>query len=349
MLLSYRLKNKYFHRLLSILGFFEYPKKNKHYKKFINVQKFYFKKTYCPCGSKENEHFSYFDRYNEFFPTLICHNCGLLRAKFSLDNKGEILFYENFYRKIMFQKEKIDYEFLFKDESKKYEKIIKKIKRIINLKNEKVLVIGGGVGGILNYLNESETIFTEYDNGCINFAKKKFKNTKFINGSINEIIEKNIKPKLVILTHVIEHWSSLNEEFIKLKKICIPGETYVYIETPGVDSSKNGRRNYDFSGDIFYGHKFYFSSYVLNNYFKNYGFKNIFSNSKIQSLYLYDSEIKNFYFNKQNYLNVKIDLKKANIQLIFYRLSLSRISKVLFAHIKKVLKYITQLLKSVIK
>tara|TARA_Y100000591_G_C21686376_1_gene620778 strand:- start:162 stop:965 length:804 start_codon:yes stop_codon:yes gene_type:complete len=257
-----------------------------------------------------------------------------------MDSLDETDFYKKYYRKILFQKDKIDHEYLQIHEEKKFKKVCEKIKKIINLNNEKVLVIGGGVGGILKNFKNSKKIFTEYDIDCINFAKKNLKDTQIIFGASDEVIKLNIKPKLVIITHVIEHWLSLNKEFQNLKKICTPNETYVFIETPGIDSSKVGRRRFDFSGDIFYGHKYYFSSYVLNDYFKVNNFDCIFSNSIAQGLYLYNPSSQKKKFDTNNYKKILNDLKLANVKLIFYRLSIFRICKAILAYIKKIIKFL---------
>ena len=339
MFFNLRLKNKIIYKLLSKFGIFEYPIKNLRYEKFMKKYMDKFNLTSCPCGSKDEIYYSLYDRYGQYFPTILCKICGLLRSMYSLNNLDEKEFYEKYYRDILFNKEKIDYKHLEITEENKYKKICEKINKIIDLNGEEVLVIGGGVGGILKNFKDSKKILTEYDPACINYSKENFQDIRVIHGSLGEVAKLGIKPKLIIFTHVIEHWISLNEEFRNLKEICTPNETFVFIETPGLDSNKNGRRRFDFIGDIFYGHKYYFSSYVLNNYFKRNNFDCIFSNSTIQALYHYklSDQIKEFEI--INYKKVLEDLKLTNKKLIFYRLSIIRILKISALYLKKIIKF----------
>ena len=53
----------------------------------------------------------------------------------------------------------------------------------------------------------------------------------------------------------------------------------IYVELPGIDSLREGRREYDFLGDIHKPHVFYFSRGVLNNLMERHGFKCLKSNT----------------------------------------------------------------------
>ena len=109
----------------------------------------------------------------------------------------------------------------------------------------------------------------------LNYAKSK--GIKTIVGGLNEI---NFKPDVIILSHIIEHWSNFKEEIKKLIQIQKVGETINYIEFPGVDSLKLGRREGDFIGDVHVPHVYYFTSYVFENIMNRYGFKKIYIDSE---------------------------------------------------------------------
>ena len=95
--------------------------------------------------------------------------------------------------------------------------------------------------------------------------------------------------------------------------------TLVFIEVPGIDSLKNGRRHSDILGDIQIAHKYYFSKEVLKNILENHGFSVIDSDSQIKIIM---KKKKNFKKNlKNNFLNTCFNLILAEIRmnLSFYK------------------------------
>ena len=121
-------------------------------------------------------------------------------------------------------------------------------------------------------------------------------------GGLNEIV---FKPDIIILSHVIEHWSNFREEIKKLIQIQKIGETINYIEFPGVDSIKLGRREGDIIGDIHVAHVYYFASYVFENIMNRYGFEKLYIDSEIKSLFIYTGKKSNLI---NNYPKVFQDL-----------------------------------------
>ena len=68
-----------------------YPIENFNYIKFFsNLPPFYkWIPTTCTCNLKKNdEEICNVDRHGVFFPTVLCANCGLIRAKNYLDKKS---------------------------------------------------------------------------------------------------------------------------------------------------------------------------------------------------------------------------------------------------------------------
>lgn len=70
-------------------------------------------------------------------------------------------------------------------------------------------------------------------------------------------------------------------------------ETLNYIEFPGVDSLKKGRREGDILGDIQVPHVYYFTSYVFENLMNRYGFEKIYLDTLIKSIFIYTGKKKN--------------------------------------------------------
>ena len=97
-------------------------------------------------------------------------------------------------------------------------------------------------------------------------------------------------------------------KYKNLLKIQKKNETLNYIEFPGIDSLKKGRRGGDLLGDLHIPHVYYFSSYVFENLMNRYGFKKIYLDSQIKSIFVYTGKIEKLvnYFEK-----CKMDLFKA--------------------------------------
>jgi len=179
-------------------------------------------------------------------------------------------------------------------------KIIEKFGNKI-LSKKKVLDLGGGVGGCLEHFkNENEVYLADYFDPYLNYAKSKGIN--IIKGGLDKI---DFKPDIIILSHVIEHWSNFREEIKKLIQIQKIGETINYIEFPGIDSIKLGRREGDVIGDLLVPHVYFFTSYVFENIMNRYGFEKLYIDSEIKSLFIYTGKKSNLI---NNYPRVLQDL-----------------------------------------
>lgn len=115
----------------------------------------------------------------------------------------------------------------------------------------------------------------------------------------------DFKADIIILSHVIEHWSDFKNEIQKLINIQKKNETLNYIEFPGVDSIKKGRREGDVLGDLHIPHLYYFTSYVFENIMNRYGFDKIYSDTLVKSIYIYSGNKKDLI---NYYKTVKHDL-----------------------------------------
>ena len=171
--------------------------------------------------------------------------------------------------------------------------------------NLTILDLGGGVGGILEHFKNNNTcVLADYFDTYLNYAESQ--GIKTIKGGLSEV---NINPDVVILSHVIEHWYDFESEIQTLIKIQKINQTLNYIEFPGVDSLKLGRRDADFLGDIHIPHMYYFSSYVFEDIMAMFGFKKIYLDSEIKGIFLYTGIKKQT--NHNNYDRVVRDLLDA--------------------------------------
>jgi SAM-dependent methyltransferase len=289
----------------------EYPKINDDIFNFFNglaKDKYKLKKTICLCGSKNDKVLSRIDRNFVKFTTVICVECGLIRAKKYYYKNNVVDFYKNYYRKL-YSDEFTDPKqfYLHQYKSSFYRaNLIKKylFKKFIN---KRIIDVGGGVGGFLHHFRKDNKLYLiDYYKPYLSYAKSKGINTS--NKDLNNI---KFKPDLIILSHVMEHWNNFRSEIKKLIKIQKKGKTLNYIEFPGVDSLKLGRRQGDILGDIHVPHIYYFTSYVFENIMNRYGFECIYIDSEIKSIFIYTGIKKNKknYFEK-TYKDLKIAEQK---------------------------------------
>ncbi len=125
-------------------------------------------------------------------------------------------------------------------------------------------------------------------------------NTKGIYSVKGGLEKIDFKPDIIILSHVIEHWNNFNKEIKKLIDLQKENHTLNYIEFPGIDSIKKGRREGDVLGDFHIPHVYYFTSYVFENLMNRYGFEKIYIDSQIKSVFVFTGRKKKLinYYNK---------------------------------------------------
>mgnify|MGYP006078377797 CR=1 FL=1 len=287
-------------------------------KKYVAFFNGYAKKNYslkennCLCKKKDDQFVSLVDRYSVEFDTVICKNCGLVRAPKYFRNEDVLDFYKNHYRYIMHnvsdenEKNYVDPEEFYEKQKKSGLQILDLIEKNskIEIKGLKVLDLGGGVGGSLHHFKDSnDTYLVDYFDPYLQYAKKK--NINVIEGGIKDV---PFKPDIIIISHVLEHWNNFEEEIKNLISIQKLNKTINYIELPGIDSLKLGRREGDFLNDIHIPHLYYFASYVFENLMNRYGFEKLYIDSEIKSLFIYTGVKKEL---KNQYNEVKDDLVKA--------------------------------------
>lgn len=268
----------------------EFPQYDKKYHNFFQLhakEKYKLVKNNCLCGSKNDILISQTDRHCVEFITVICKSCGLIRAKNYFRNEDVEDFYKNFYRTDIYggndenlhppdkyEEQKISFKFRF-DLLNKYKKK--------PLNNLKILDLGGGIGGVLDHFNNTNKKYlADYFDPYLKYAETK--GIESIKGGLDKV---NFKVDVVILSHVIEHWNNFEYEIQKLINIQKKNQTLNYIEFPGVDSLKKGRRGGDFLGDIHVPHVYYFTSYVFENLMNRYGFEKIYLDDSIKSIFIY--------------------------------------------------------------
>tara|TARA_Y100000816_G_C26074664_1_gene565573 strand:- start:121 stop:1176 length:1056 start_codon:yes stop_codon:yes gene_type:complete len=271
----------------------KFPQYDKNYFNFFNN---YAKKNYvliannCLCGSSNDILLSQTDRHCVDFKVVVCKSCGLIRAKNYYRNKDVEDFYSNYYRSESFSDnfKIITPEQLFKNQKKESFYKFNLLNKYKNqeLKNLKIIDLGGGAGGALDHFDDSNQKYLfDYSDPLLTYAETK--GIISIKGGLDKV---DFKPDIIILSHVIEHWNNFDYEMKKLINIQIKNQTLNYIEFPGVDSLKDGRREGDILGDIHVPHVYYFTSYVFENIMNRYGFEKVYLDSLISSIFVYTGD-----------------------------------------------------------
>jgi len=236
---------------------------------------------------------------------VLCRSCGLIRAKDYWDEKSTNHFYSNWYRKKYGGEENPDK--FYKNQSLKSKRIWDYVNEYTSKLNKPITIydIGGGSGGVLDsFKSENNCYLFDFNKSFLKKANEMGIQT--IEGGIDKLNLIKEKPDLVILSHVLEHFTNVHQELETLKRHLKLG-SLVYVELPGIDSLREARRAYDFLGDIHKPHVFYFSRGVLNNLMERYGFKCLKSNTLISGLYEYTGQIDELI----NYHNAVVSLLKS--------------------------------------
>jgi 2-polyprenyl-3-methyl-5-hydroxy-6-metoxy-1,4-benzoquinol methylase len=210
------------------------------------------------------------DRYGLPFRTVMNKATGLIRTDPYFNEEWLTSFYKHFYRDLYSNKNSISHSSILAEQIKRGEYYFGITKKFLNLQ-ENILEIGCGMGGLLipfklaGYDVEGIDLGDEY----INIGRQF--NLDLSVGSITDIVAKNKKYNLVILSHLIEHIPDLNTFFINLKAI-LSENGKIFIAVPGI---KSMHKAYDNDLQIYLqnAHCWAFSKNTLSAFLNKMGFK----------------------------------------------------------------------------
>ena len=159
--------------------------------------------------------------------------------------------------------------------------------------NARIVEIGCGAGGILQYFKEKGNYVYGVDlgSGYIEFGRNNY-DLNIETGTIDNVINSGMSPDLVIYSHTLEHILDPVGELIKLKSICRPN-TYLYVELPGV---KYLTHSYDtnFLKQLQNAHVYYFTLTTLKNVLRKAGWDFVCGDETIQSIFKPSSSEANY-------------------------------------------------------
>lgn len=252
----------------------------------------------CECGDNDYDVLSEKDRYGLPVRIVICKRCGLVYQNQSLDDDSTKDFYSNLYRK-MYETSTISNH--FQVQIKRGIRIRDWIYKEIGYIPRKVIEIGCGAGGILKafQIKGAKTLGVDFDEDYLKYGRNRGLNLKF--GGVNEVIP--YQADLIILSHVLEHFTNIEMELDVLKDT-LSGGGYLYVEVPGIFNLK--QYSYDFLRSLQNAHNYYFTLGTLKQILQFYGWKLVHGNENIYSLFKYietpNYNIKNYYSEIKQYL-----------------------------------------------
>ena len=271
----------------------------------------------CLCGRANAYAISNVDREGWQYELELCRNCGLIKAARHWDEESLNDYYSNWYRKLYGWEEDPDKFYKAQQEhSLRVYDFLSEFTRKID-RPYVVFDVGGAVGGVMDeFRKEADCYLFDYNELFLAKAQKKGLNA--VKGGVEQFYQVETKPNLVILSHVIEHIPYLDRTLNFLRSNINVG-TLVYVELPGIDSLKYGRRDCDFLKDIHRAHVYYFCKEVLNNLMSRYGFSHKKSNSEISALYNYTAhrgQLENYHAKVVSHLKSAEIRRKFRIQKI---------------------------------
>lgn len=252
----------------------------------------------CLCGAPPIQDQVLFpeDRYGVKNPQVICPHCGLIRCQLFMTDSYSNHFYQNIYRNL-YTAPHFQIDTFFKDQQQRGRKIVEFFKKNkISLKNKKILEIGCGSGGILQAFKDEEADVTgcDWNEEYLNFGLNQ--NLKLIKGDINTAHLLDKKFDLIILCHVLEHFSHPQNELEKIIQKLNDGGL-IYIELPGI--FKSYKYYYNPISYFQSAHCYNFTKKKLNSFCSLLKLTPLYINEEIQGLFQVSPLVKPLAFSNE--------------------------------------------------
>jgi 2-polyprenyl-3-methyl-5-hydroxy-6-metoxy-1,4-benzoquinol methylase len=244
--------------------------------KLIKDGAYRFESVPCLCGASV-EHdlvLAIVDRYGLEHRTVICQICGLIRANPRLDQASYYNFYESLYRQLYSGQQNFS-QSQFRERSERYSargrRIVEFLKRSkIDVAGKTVLEMGAGGGWNLSAFEQFGAKAIGFDYGkYVEFGKKLY-GLDLRCGGIKEAIDQGIEADVIILSHVVEHFTDPVGELKRLKNLFVPNGV-CYIETPGVLNIHNS--HISLMGMLQNAHTYSFSKTTLQHLMRKCGYE----------------------------------------------------------------------------
>lgn len=215
------------------------------------------------CGSINFKNIAKKDRYNLWNPVAICKKCGLILANPRLTSAS----YEKFYRsdeyRLIYDEEAWHSDVLEQRYNVEYSQHIFKAILPFSRKRKLNKVLEFGCGGGWNlvpfFKNDFQIFGLDLSGYLVEVGRSKGLNLKV--GSFDQI---QGKYDIIILNHVIEHFTDLEANLLELKEYLSSAGLF-YIAVPNMDNFGLGQ--------LQNAHAYYFSPRTFIHYLSNIGFQ----------------------------------------------------------------------------
>jgi SAM-dependent methyltransferase len=231
----------------------------------------------CVCGGtsdKSDELIVEKDRFGIECNNVLCNICGVVRLEYRFDEASNSKFYESDYRNLYVGKEMASEKF-FNSQMDRGKALLDVLSKNVNIDSiNTVFEVGCGAGGIIYpFLQIGKSV-----SGC-DFGEKYIqygisKGMSLYKGDIDfEKTQRNSKD-LVVLSHVMEHFTLPVESLRRIISVILPGK-YLLVEVPGV---RNIRKAYCDNPLSYFqnAHIFNFHESFLRLFFKAIGMEVVY-------------------------------------------------------------------------
>jgi 2-polyprenyl-3-methyl-5-hydroxy-6-metoxy-1,4-benzoquinol methylase len=283
----------------------------------LNNNFYSFEEVSCLCGSKNSSIVGKKDRYALDVQTHLCKDCGMMWTSPRMSENSLTEFYECDYRSIYVGEEQAPEDF-FNEQVKHGEYIL----NFIGIDKEKirnfnVFDIGCGAGGILMPFKKIGCSTVGCDLGS-KYLEKGRQEGLILEHGATSVLKKYDRADLVILSHVLEHFSDPLKNLLEISEI-INNCGYLYIELPGVlKIHKNYQDTLLFLQNA---HLYHFTLTSLTALMSKAGFRLVKGDEYIHALFQKDTNVVSTQHQNQFY----------QVILYLYFVEFERIFRVLFA------------------
>ncbi len=236
----------------------------------------------CLCGHRDDVLVACFDRYGLEVKTVLCRACGLMRTDPYLDEKSVLQFYKMNYRQI-YTGDDISSSDFFCQQVMHGKEIICFLEKAGVSPLGRVLEVGCGAGGILQAFrqNGSEVAGCDFGARFLDYGRQQGICLEF--GGIISLF-RHAPARLVILSHVLEHFRDPVEELKEVRSLLDPNG-YLYVEVPGLFWIEGAYLWGDIGRYLQNAHVYHFCLESLDYVLSLAGFSRIEGNENVRAIY----------------------------------------------------------------
>lgn len=235
----------------------------------------------CPfCGHGDFTRISEIDARGLPSDIVICEGCGGCFKSRILGPEANRFYYENISRRLRGKSEPLEDLFWNRVNSQGYPRYYF-VKHFLSLRPGRDMVAEFGCHDGANLYpwkeNGFEVLGVDLDGKMVEFGKNK--GLDLVKDDFLKFSFTGKRPKLIILSHVLEHVSNINAAVEKIAADIKP-DGYIFIEVPGVRGQGLGRPLNYFDVE----HNYYFDAVSLNRVMENHSLKAFYKDEYIRFL-----------------------------------------------------------------